>query len=99
MPAQDQRREFRQIFEARGWISWRNADGEHRQIRGYCHNISPTGLMVETAEPIPVGSAASVGTTQPAIQRTARVIRCEPIGERYAVGLEFIEAKASGAAS
>ena len=98
MTEEERRREARHSFEARGWLSWRDAAGERRQSRGYCLNVSETGLRIEIPEPVDVGVDVRVGI--PGVEpKPATVIYCKRIGPRYAVGLEFTETQAREVAS
>jgi hypothetical protein len=75
--------------------------GGVRSSRGSYHvrarNLSPGGLKVESAEPIPVGTVVSVRLQSPKTKRdiraTAEVKWITSVGEGkfYEIGLEFVE--------
>lgn len=71
--------------------------GDDRKIRGICRDLSGTGMLLEVAEPITVGSELNASLPSnndsfPAFDTKVRVIRCEPLdnGNRL-VGVEILQ--------
>ncbi|MCP5117203.1 MAG: PilZ domain-containing protein [bacterium] len=98
MTDEERRQESRHHFEARGWLSWRDGGGERRQSRGYCLNISESGLCIEMADSVAVGTEVKVGLAGVEL-KPAIIIHSKRVGPRYVLGLEFIQTQAREAAS
>ena len=94
---EDRREHGRPKLETRAWITWLDQEGARRQARGYCLDISETGVKIETSEPIPPDTTVSVAVSSLGIRTDAVVRYCRSVGSRYVVGLELSE-KLPGAA-
>jgi hypothetical protein len=70
--------------------------GSKRSFYVLTKNVSPSGLRVESAEPIPVGTVFTVKLQSPKtkkdIRATAEVKWSTPVedGKAYEIGLEFV---------
>ncbi|MFZ2053597.1 MAG: PilZ domain-containing protein [Candidatus Aminicenantales bacterium] len=70
---------------------------DKRSYYARAKNVSPSGLRIESADPIPVGTVLSISfqsaKTKRDIRATAEVKWSTPIGEgeAYEIGLEFVK--------
>ncbi len=71
--------------------------GERQSYYVRARNVSPSGLRVESADPIPVGTVLSVRLQSPKTKRDIRAsaevkwLNALGDGEAYEIGLEFVK--------
>ncbi|MGL4206904.1 MAG: PilZ domain-containing protein [Aeromonadaceae bacterium] len=68
---------------------------EGRELAGVCRDLSANGMAIELSEALPLGallqvSLATASNALPPFQAEARVLRCEPDGGAYRLGVEFV---------
>lgn len=62
------------------------------QISGNVLDMAGSGLRVRTATPVPSGARVKVETAETLM--LGEVVRCEPLGAGYALGLALSEVRA-----
>jgi Predicted glycosyltransferase len=65
------------------------------QIDAICRDLSANGMAIDLPKPLPDGiellvSLATASNALPPFQAQARVVRGEPKGSSYQIGVEFI---------
>ena len=67
---------------------------EGSRVPGHGVNVSVGGLAFESAEPVPSGTTLEVriDEVQPPFEAHAEVVHCEPEGDHYCIGVQFLDA-------
>ncbi|HKW99191.1 MAG TPA: PilZ domain-containing protein [Bryobacteraceae bacterium] len=52
-------------------------------------NMSKSGVLIETSEPIPVGTVVYIRTSELGLMGAATVRHCTPKGSKFRLGLHF----------
>ena len=92
----DNRNFFRMMVNTNIEIEIADADAG-RKINAICRDLSATGLAIETDEPIEPGTnikcrVDGANTDLPALQATARVVRCQQEESgAFTIGVEITE--------
>ncbi len=68
---------------------------EGREFAGVCRDLSANGMAIELGEPLELGdqvqvSLATASNALPPFQARAKVLRSEPHGAVYRLGVEFV---------
>ncbi len=72
-------------------------DGENRNVKGYCRDLSGTGMLIEVEEAIAEGSQCkttlpSNNEAFPSLDATVKVLRCTQIDDTtYHLGTEILD--------
>ena len=66
-----------------------------KPLVGVCRDLSANGMAIELSEPVDQGvllqvSLATSSNALPPFQAQARVLRSEPVGAAYRLGVEFV---------
>jgi hypothetical protein len=88
MPHGNMRRHERVAASHKLLLSWIDAQGVHRVVRGKCVDISASGMKVESPEPIEVRSTVSIRGDGP-LAGSGSVRYCIHKGLKYWIGVEF----------
>ncbi|MDX1451157.1 MAG: PilZ domain-containing protein [Oleiphilaceae bacterium] len=71
-------------------------DGENKELKGHCRDLSGTGMLIEVAEAIKEGATCSTTLPSgndafPSLDATIKVLRCKQLGDStYQVGAEIL---------
>lgn len=87
--SRDLRRVERHPFEGPLRVFWEAEDGNPRFVKGQAQDISEQGVSVLIQEKIPLRTVVCVEALEKHARASALVRRCDQIGLRYRVGLEF----------
>jgi hypothetical protein len=93
MPHGNMRRHERVPASHKLVLSWIDADGTHKVVRGKCLDISTSGMKIESPEPIEVRSNVSFRGDTPSLSGSGSVRYCVHKGLKYWIGVEFASVK------
>ena len=93
MSDSDRRRQPRIPYNGLVWISWEDEDGEERQTRGRCHDITAHGCAVETAELIPMHTRVVLRLVRADVIVNARVRNVRRFPMKVVIGLEVYQTR------
>ena len=87
----NKRRESRLVANTPVMVTLQGMLGDP-QMSGNVLDMAGSGLRVRTGLPVPSGARVRVETTETLM--LGEVVRCEPLGEGYALGLALSEVRA-----
>lgn len=87
----EQRRERRLSVNTPVMVTLQGMLGDP-QMSGNVLDMAGSGLRVRTAMPVPSGARVRVETAETTM--LGEVVRCEPLGSEYALGLALSEVRA-----
>ncbi len=72
------------------WISWKDADGVSRKVRGRCLDVSRGGMRLQAPVSVPAGSLITIGVPSKEWETSAEVRHCAPVGRMFQLGAKFV---------
>jgi hypothetical protein len=87
--SREQRHAGRHPFEGPLRVFWETEDGGARYLKGEAEDLSESGISLIVQERIPLRTVVCVEALEKHSRASATVRRCDQIGLRYRVGLEF----------
>lgn len=72
-------------------------DGSNEQLKGYCRDLSGTGMLIEVEKELAEGAIchttlASTNSAFPSLDACIKILRCEQLGEdKFHLGTEIVQ--------
>jgi len=85
----DKRRKQRQLFDCALEMSWHDAQGASHILAVRAIDLSNTGLRVESAEPVSLGTEVYIRAERYGLTGSTCVRHCATRGAKHVIGLEF----------
>lgn len=87
--SRENRRVERHPFEGPLRVFWETEDGNARYVKGEAQDLSDVGISLVVQERIPLRTVVCVEALEKHTRASALVRRCDQMGLRYRIGLEF----------
>jgi hypothetical protein len=87
------RQHRRESIDCEVALWWADPQRGKQFLRAQGLDLSDSGVLLETEEPLEVGTVVYVQAQEYGLARLARVRRCTPRGSKFRIGLELVDRK------
>ena len=89
----ESRRHRRESVDCEVALWWADPQRGKQFLRAQGLDLSDSGVLLESDEPLEVGTVVYVQAQEYGLARLARVRRCTPRGSKFRIGLELVDRK------